>query len=356
MSREPNARWEVSAVAPYYFHGAQDLRPLKFEAIADEPSRVEVVPAHLSRYVHIFSYGRKLKDLLRENWEFVHAWEEPYIWAGGQIARWTPRQIPLVYRTAQSLNKWYPPPFNWIENYDMNRAAGWICSGKLVAQTLGARQLYARRPMRLIPLGVDTNLFSPNRAAGDEVLRRLNWQQSNAPIVGYLGRFTQPKGLQLLMNVLQDLNVPWRALFVGAGPMEAELRAWAMRFADRVRICTDVRHAEVPAYLNAMDLLAAPSQTTAGWREQFGRMLIEAFASGVPVIGSDSGEIPHVIQSTGLILPERDEVAWTHALRRLLNNPQQRRELADAARARVHEEFAWPKIARRYLEFFDDLV
>ena len=158
------------------------------------------------------------------------------------------------------------------------------------------------------------------------------------------------------MNVLADLDVPWRALFVGAGPMQGELRAWMKRFAHRVRICTDVRHGDVPAYLNAMDLLAAPSQTTRGWREQFGRMLIEAFAAGVPVIGSDSGEIPHVIQDTGVIVPERDERAWTDALRRLLTNPAERHTHAAAARARAHEEFAWPVIARRYLSFFDEIA
>jgi glycosyltransferase involved in cell wall biosynthesis len=158
------------------------------------------------------------------------------------------------------------------------------------------------------------------------------------------------------MNVLDDLGTPWRALFVGAGPMEGTLRAWASRFGDRVRICTDVGHNEVPVYLNAMDVLAAPSQTTPTWREQFGRMLIEAFACGVPVIGSDSGEIPFVIQSTGVIVAERDEIAWTHALRSLLNNPEKRHEIADAARARVHGEFAWPAIARKYLEFFDELL
>jgi glycosyltransferase involved in cell wall biosynthesis len=123
-----------------------------------------------------------------------------------------------------------------------------------------------------------------------------------------------------------------------------------------VRICNDVSHNEVPSYLNAMDVLVAPSQTTPNWREQFGRMLIEAFASGVPVIGSDSGEIPFVIQSTGMIVAERDEVAWTHGLRDLLGNPEKRHELADAARARVHEEFAWPAIATRYLEFFEELM
>src|SRR5205823_144740 len=103
MIAQSAGRWNVTAIAPGYFHGAQDLRPLQFEPSPDESFRVEVVPTHLSRFVHVFSYGKKLKHLLGEGWDFVHAWEEPYIWAGSQIARWAPEGTPIVYRTAQSL-------------------------------------------------------------------------------------------------------------------------------------------------------------------------------------------------------------------------------------------------------------
>ena len=81
--------------------------------------------------------------------------------------------------------------------------------------------------------------------------------------------------------------------------MEAELKQWAAPYGDRVRILTNVKHDDVPGYLNVMDLVAAPSQTTKQWREQFGRMLIEAFACGVCVVASDSGEIPYVVGRCG---------------------------------------------------------
>ena len=95
----------------------------------------------------------------------------------------------------------------------------------------------------------------------------------------------------------------WRALWVGGGAMEGMLRDWAARHGDRVRIVTGVGHDRVPGYLNAMDLLAAPSQTTPRWKEQFGRMLLEAMAAGVPVVASDSGEIPHVVKDAGRVVP-----------------------------------------------------
>jgi glycosyltransferase involved in cell wall biosynthesis len=104
-----------------------------------------------------------------------------------------------------------------------------------------------------------------------------------------------------------------------------------------------------------MDILCAPSQTMPNWQEQFGRMLIEAFACGVPVIGSDSGEIPYVIQDAGVVVGEKDEQGWLEALSDLLESPSRRAELAAKGLERSHSIYAWPVIAKQYLEFFTEL-
>ena len=136
------------------------------------------------------------------------------------------------------------------------------------------------------------------------MLARLGWSDGT-PVVGFLGRLVPEKGVELLTTVLDRVTTPWRALIVGSGPLEEMVSAWGRRHPDRVRVITTVQHDEVPAYLNAMDVLCAPSQTTPRWREQFGRMLIEAFASGVAVIASTSGEIPYVVADAGVLVPER---------------------------------------------------
>jgi glycosyltransferase involved in cell wall biosynthesis len=123
-----------------------------------------------------------------------------------------------------------------------------------------------------------------------------------------------------------------------------------------VRVCNSVQHDQVPAYLNAMDILCAPSQTTPTWKEQFGRMVVEAFACGVPVIGSDSGEIPHVLQDAGLVVAEKDEAGWASAIRGLLTDAVRRDELAARGLQRAQDEFAWPVVARQYLDFFNSIV
>jgi glycosyltransferase involved in cell wall biosynthesis len=349
-------RWEVTAVAPSYFHGSGDLRPVTFEPLPDEPYRMEIVPARWTRFVHIFHYTQRLKQILAEPWDMIHAWEEPYILAGHQIARWARPGVPLIYRTAQSLNKKYPVPFNWMERYNMARAAGWICSGTLVAESLGAREMYQKRSSRLIPLGVDLSFYRADSAAAERTFTELGWERNGPPIIGYLGRFVTAKGIRFLTEVLDELNLPWRALFIGAGPMEVYLRRWAARYGDHVRICTSVRHNDVPRHFGVMSVMAAPSQTTRRWREQFGRMLIESFGCGVPVIGSDSGEIPYVIGDAGIVCGEKDHHAWVRELRSLLNSPARSAELAQRGLDRVHRLYTWPVVARNYISFFNAIA
>lgn len=353
MARAGGAQWEVVAAAPSFFHG--DLRPIGLEQYPGELNLLRPLAAHLTRNPHIFFYGSGLRELLRDGWDLVHCWEEPFVVAGGQVAWWTARRTALVFWTGQNIAKRYPPPFSLIEKYCVARCAGWVARGELGVRTLAARG-YGSRPHCAIPLGVDTEVFRTDRAAGEAIRQRLGWSEPGPPVVGFVGRFVAAKGIDLLTRTLDGAASPWRALFVGGGPMESALRAWAQRHGDRVRIVGGVAHDAVPAYLNAMDLLAAPSQTTAAWREVLGRMLIEAFACGVPVIGSDSGEIPYVVADAGVIVGERDEAGWRRALGELLESPARRAELAARGRERAHALYAWPVVARRHLDFFSGLL
>ncbi|KFE71498.1 glycosyltransferase family 4 protein [Hyalangium minutum] len=354
MARVGAGQWEVTAVAPRFFHG--DLSPIQLQREPGEASFVEPVRALFSRSAHVFVYGPALREKLARGVDLVHAWEEPYVFAGAEVALLAPKHVPLVFSTAQNLSKRYPPPFAQLERWVVRRSAGWIAFGETVKQNLLARPGYAERPARYIPMGVDVELFQPDRAAGEDFLRELGWQEQGPPVVGYLGRFVPEKGVELLRRVLERLTTPWRALFVGGGPLEASLRAWAEPHGDKVRIVTGVPHAQVPQVLNAMDVLCAPSQTTPRWKEQFGRMLAEGFACGVPVLTSDSGEIPHTAGDAARVVPETDVAAWTSALAELLESPDRRRELSARGRERAVTRFAWPVVAREHLSFFESVL
>lgn len=353
MARAGGEGWEITAVAPSFFHG--DLRPIELERSHGELCRLEAVPTYLGSRIHVFVYGYRLRTLLRDSWDLVHCWEEPYILAGGQVAWWTPVAVPLAISTLQNISKRYPPPFSAIEKYSFRRCAGWMGCGQLVVDTMLARG-HGDKPHRVIPLGVDLDRFLPNSAAREAVRIRLGWSAAEPPVVGYMGRFVPEKGLTLLMRALDRMATPWRALFVGGGAMELSMRQWAMRYGERVRIVNNVAHDEVPAYLNAMDLLCAPSQTTSHWREQFGRMVTEAFACGVPVIASDSGELPYVVNDAGVIVPEHDEDAWVRTIGELIGDSLARAELSKKGNARARSFYSWPVVARAHLDFFSQLL
>src|SRR5207245_3300012 len=102
----------------------------------------------------------------------------------------------------------------------------------------------------------------------------------------------------------------------------------------RLELQEGVPHHEVPRYLERMTALVLPSLTTPTWKEQFGHVLIEAMACGVPVIGSDSGAIPEVIGDAGLVVPEGDVAGLAEALRRPASTPGLRTHLPSPGRGR----------------------
>jgi glycosyltransferase involved in cell wall biosynthesis len=230
-----------------------------------------------------------------------------------------------------------------------------VAGGTTIRDALAQRPGYRDRPCAQIPMGVDVEAFRPDPAAGAATLASLGWGQGGPPVVGFMGRFVPEKGCEVLMRALDQARQPWRALFLGNGPLEGDLRRWAQARGDRVRIQPGVPHDQVPAYLNAMDVLCAPSQTTRRWREQFGRMLVEAFACGRAVVASDSGEIPHTVGDAATVVSEADVAAWAAALDALLADPALRAEQAARGLARARARFAWTVVARQYLDFFDRL-
>jgi glycosyltransferase involved in cell wall biosynthesis len=353
MAVQGRERWDVTAVAPERFRG--DMRRIAVEPIDGEASTLRTASIRFDRSPHLMWYA-KHRQILREAWDVVHCWEEPFVLSAAQIAKAAPAESAFVVSSFQNIDKHYPWPLGAFERSVVRRANGWIAFGETVHQTLMGRPCgYRDKASRVIPPGVDTVEFAPDPNAGREVRRQLQWSD-DVPVVGFTGRFVAEKGVLMLADALKAIKAPWRALFVGAGPLEADLRSFAAAHPDRVRVVTGVPHGEMPRWLNAMSMLCAPSQTRARWREQFGRMSIEAMACGVPVIASDSGEIPHVVGDAGLLVGESDRATWRETIERVLHDPAVRCDLARRGRARVEQRFAWPVVARQHLEFFESLV
>jgi len=112
-----------------------------------------------------------------------------------------------------------------------------------------------------------------------------------------------------------------------------------------------VRREELPAYLRGVDILVLPSLTTPAWKEQFGRVLVEAMACGIPVVGSDSGTIPEVIGDAGIVFASGSSEDLAGKLLPLVKNPAMRDEYGMRGRTRVMNNFSDERIAERLYTF-----
>jgi glycosyltransferase involved in cell wall biosynthesis len=122
--------------------------------------------------------------------------------------------------------------------------------------------------------------------------------------------------------------------------------------AERVTFHHHIPSEEMPAFYKALDALVLPSLSKPNWKEQFGRVLIEAMACGVPVVGSDSGEIPRVIGDAGMITPEGQATALAQALASLRDDNSLRQKLGRAGRERVLATYTHTRIAEATCEVY----
>jgi glycosyltransferase involved in cell wall biosynthesis len=175
----------------------------------------------------------------------------------------------------------------------------------------------------------------------------------------------EQKGLLVLFDALaglalsevEGLEVPWHLHLVGDGPLRPvlEARVTQERLAGQVTFNRGVPSNQMPAYLRRMDAVVLPSLSRPNWKEQFGRILIEAMACGVPVVGSDSGEIPHVIGEAGLIAREGDAVDLREKLALLAADPARRTALGQAGRQRILAHYTQARVAAETVRVYRSL-
>jgi glycosyltransferase involved in cell wall biosynthesis len=238
-----------------------------------------------------------------------------------------------------NVDRFYPPPFNLFERYVFRHAAHGIAGNREAAAIV--RKHGYTGPLSILPqFGVDPHLFAPRepRAADARF------------VVGYLGRLVPEKGVLDLLDALSQLPDTIALRIVGDGVLRPQIvsRAAQLGIAARIEFAPMVGSAQMPAELRKLDALALPSRTLPNWKEQFGRILIEAMSCGVPVVGSSSGEIPHVIGDAGVIFPEGDAAALAAALRRLAGDTGEWQEFARRGRARALAHYTQAALARDY--------
>ena len=349
---------DLTVVVPPGWRDERGWLPL--ERTHTEGYRLLVTPVILNGSFHMHHYPR-LKHILAEvQPDLIHVDEEPYnlatwraarqAWRAARQARRTGRAGTgprLVFFSWQNLRRDYPPPFRWMERFVYRHAAYAIAGNQAAAQVLRAKG-YAG-PLSVLPqFGVDPALYGTSRPPAPD-----------APfVIGYVGRLVPEKGVADLLHAASGLKGQWRIRLFGAGPQRDALSATArsLGIAERVAFEGQVPSPDVPAHLSELHALVLPSHTRPNWMEQFGRVLIEGMASWVPVVGSDSGEIPNVIGDAGLVFAQGDVEGLRRHLQALIDDRALWTDLARRGRERVLARFTQAQIAAQTVRVYREAL
>jgi glycosyltransferase involved in cell wall biosynthesis len=235
-----------------------------------------------------------------------------------------------------------------MESYAFAKCQSAIAGNHEAVQVL--RDKGYRGSITVIPqFGVDPIAFSPSECR----------PKHEAPFqIGFVGRLVKEKGAEFLVQALADVPGDWKLHIVGSGPMYRHISALVAELGleSHVNIQSWRPSTEMPSFLNSIDLLVVPSQTQRNWKEQFGRVLIEAMACGIPVVGSSCGEIPNVIGEAGLVFPEGDAQALRELVNGLMQDHDKCIHLGNLGRERVMQHFTQEKVAADTCRFYRDAV
>jgi glycosyltransferase involved in cell wall biosynthesis len=320
---------------------------LKLERAHLRGYTLAVEPIALNGRFHTHFYPRLSRHFKRLRPDVVHIDEEPYNVATLH-ALWLARRVgaKALFFTWQNIARRYPPPFRWIERWVLRRADYGIAGSQGTAEVWRAKGYTG--PLAIIPqFGVDTDFFNPAGA-----------RAPSAPFtVGYAGRLVPEKGVDLLLEAAAELPGAWRVEVLGSGPEQARLEALAARLgvADRVRFTAWMPSDQMPDFYRRISALVIPSRTRPNWKEQFGRVIIEAMACGTPVIGADSGAIPEVIGQAGLVFPEDDRASLRDAIEKLASRPALWARLSAEGRARVEANFTQRRVAAETVRVYREM-
>jgi colanic acid/amylovoran biosynthesis glycosyltransferase len=201
-------------------------------------------------------------------------------------------------------------------------------------------------------IGVDCHSIRPREACEEK------------PLILHVARLVEVKGTRYLLRAFATVarqHDQVRLLIIGDGPLRTGLQALAASLGvrDRVEFLGALPHAEVLSWMRKAAMLALPGIRTATGREEgLGMVLLEAAATGLPIIGSRVGGIPECILDgrTGFLVPERDASALAQRLSELLENPVKRHQMGAAGRALVESRFNIDRQTAALEDFYDTLL
>jgi len=223
--------------------------------------------------------------------------------------------------------------------------------------------------VKVIPAGIDVERFQPvgddaSLAAQRKELRAKLGVAPDETMILSVAALRWEKGIADLIHAVKRLSLdaelnhaPIKLVLAGSGPERDKLVELVERIGLRDRVVfTRFDYDEMPKAYRAADVFALASTARPGWLEQFGYVLPEAMASGLPVVATESGSIPEVVGDVGLIVPPSDFLGLATAFKRLVLDPELREELGLFARSFAEQRYDGRIVAERIAREYQRLL
>ncbi len=206
-------------------------------------------------------------------------------------------------------------------------------------------------PVEIIPNGVDDTVFTPSKKK-EKIKEKF---EIDGKVVLYVSRMSYRKGPHVLLNAFSQIEEA-ALVMVGSGEMLPFLRAQAkfLRIEDRVKFVGYVKNEVLPEIFRMADVFVLPSITA----EAFGIVILEAMASGLPVVATDVGGIPEIVMESesGLLVPPGNELELRNAIQKLLLDDKLRERLGSNGRKAVEERYSWNRVTEQIEKTYEDVI
>ncbi len=257
----------------------------------------------------------------------------------------------LCFRSCENIYRFGSFPLNFIEKLVLKNSKFAVCMNPQVEEVLRKKKFAGKT--ETIGLGLDKNDFFKKDV---KLLRKKLGIKGFS--IGFAGRISEEKNVEILLKSASKLKFEYTLLIDNyiEGNYRQKLDSVAKQLGIGQKIVFfNADFGQICDYINCMDVLVLPSKTTPSWKEQFGRVLIEAMACEVPVIGSNSGSIPWVIGDAGLVFEENNELELAEKIALIKKDSWLKKKLIEKGKRRVEENFLNSILAKKFFDFFKQI-
>ena len=332
---------------PWWTNGRQSPPDAKYELVV---GRTAFGP-HIFRF---FFFPPLFGRIMKFRPDIINLDEEPSSVVALQAVLWKwITGAKLVFKSCENIYRHGRFPLPLIEKIVLANSDYAIALNNEVKEVLERKGF--RKKIKVIGLGLDEGDFRAFDAA--QLRKDLGL---GAYTIGYMGRLVREKGVETMIEACAKLDFEFNML-IDDWSSESEYREELLELAEKNGIKKNMAfvspsHEEAYKYFNCIDLLVVPSKTTPSWKEQFGKVVIEAMIIGKPVLVSDSGNLPSLVVGSEQVFSEGNATELAGKIKLFRNNRNLVEELAEKGKRKVLENFTWKKIADKTVGVYNEMV